>query len=89
MNKITGADATGRFVDESQPPVNRLGVYANVAFGTAAEIRNLCQSGTSNTMDIIKIPTLDSVFPWKPNVLSSTDGTGVFILRNGGDARFT
>ncbi len=89
MNKITGADATGRFIDESQPPVDRLDVCANVWFGTAVEIHDLRQSTTSNTVDIIKISTLKSVSPWMPNVLSSTDGTGVFILRNTGDAHFT
>jgi hypothetical protein len=89
MNKIAGADATGRFIDESQPPVDRLDVCANVWFGTAVEIHDLRQSTTSNTVDIIKISTLNSVSPWKPNVLSNTDGTGVFILRNTGDAHFT
>jgi hypothetical protein len=87
INKINQPE--GRFIDESQPPVNRLGIYASVAFGTAAEIRDLRQSTTSNTIDIIKISTLFDVSPWAPNVLSSADGTGVFILRNTGDAHFT
>ncbi|MFQ5665161.1 MAG: FG-GAP-like repeat-containing protein [Candidatus Binatia bacterium] len=99
INKITGADATGRLMDESQAPANRLGELANVAFGTAAEILDVDRDGPAGLCDgsptspcdndIVKVSTLFSVSPWKPNILSASDGIGVFILRNTGNGHFT
>lgn len=89
MNRIKGADATGRFIDESQAPANRLGQFANVNFGTAVEIHDLRKSTTSNTVDIIKISTKGFVTPWTSANPPPLNEGGVFILRNGGTGIFS
>jgi hypothetical protein len=92
INKVSGAGATGQFADESQSPVNRLGQYANVKFGTAAEIRDLRLGAPTNTIDIIKISTKDNpqagmIAPWN-SAGTGVEG-GVFLLRNGGTGIFS
>ena len=62
-------DGTGVFTDETAA---RLGSFANVAFGTAAEIHDMDNDGDN---DIVKISTLYTAEPFGP---------GIFILYNDG-----
>ncbi|MCH8316598.1 MAG: VCBS repeat-containing protein [Planctomycetes bacterium] len=66
-------DGSGHFTDET---AQRLGSYANVAFGTAVHIQDMDNDGDN---DIVKISTLYSVAPFD---------IGVFILFNNGAGVF-
>lgn len=66
-------DGQGFFTDET---ASRLGSYANVAFGTGAEIHDMDNDGDN---DIVKISTLYSAPPFN---------VGVFILFNNGSGVF-
>jgi len=67
-------DGTGNFTDET---ASRLGSYANVAFGSSAELHDFDMDGD---VDILKISTLYSVSPW--------NDLGNFILFNDGNGDF-
>ncbi|MEE8156501.1 MAG: VCBS repeat-containing protein [Phycisphaerales bacterium] len=67
-------DGAGNFTDESAA---RLGQYAAVAFGTAAQIRDMDNDGDN---DIVKISTLYAAPPFDSRWLGIlyNDGNGVF-----------
>jgi hypothetical protein len=73
-NNIDPATNAGSFIDDSA----KLGQLANVAFGTAVEIRDVDKDGDN---DIVKISTLFNVAPWNKQ--------GVFILWNSGTGSFS
>ncbi len=66
-------DGTGNFQDQT---AQRLGTYANIAFGTAVELRDLDLDGDQ---DVVKVSTLFGEPPF---------GVGVFILWNNGSGDF-
>ncbi len=72
-------DGTGFFTDDTAARLNSatFGDYANVGFGTSAEIVDIDNDGDN---DIVKISTLFSVAPW--------NNRGVFILYNDGTGFF-
>ena len=67
-------DGSGNFTDETAV---RLGEYANVAFGTAAQIRDMDDDGDN---DLIKISTLFAADPFDSRWIGIiwNDGTGHF-----------
>ncbi len=67
-------DGTGNFDDET---AQRLGEYANVAFGTAVELRDFDLDGD---LDVMKVSTLFGEPPF--------NSQGVFILWNNGQGDF-